>query len=119
MDAKEDGIRHEPTQRPDLGGQEVGRHEDIHVRADTLFPRRGGRALWGWREAMAFQDVAHSLVTDSVPEIGQSADDPVVAPRTILLRHAEHQRFEVFLDLRAPWRDRKSTRLNSSHLVIS
>jgi hypothetical protein len=40
---------------------------------------------------MAFQDVAHGLITDGVPEIGQGADNAIIAPGTILLRHAHHQ----------------------------
>src|SRR6266511_2146439 len=32
---------------------------------------------------MAFQDVAHGLVTDGVSEVGQSADDSVIAPGAI------------------------------------
>jgi len=40
---------------------------------------------------MAFQDVAHGLVTDDISEIGQGADDAIIPPGTILLRHAHHQ----------------------------
>src|SRR4029434_9524942 len=36
MDEKQDVIRHESAQRPDLRGEKVGRHEDIHVRTDEL-----------------------------------------------------------------------------------
>src|SRR4029450_1901772 len=50
----QDVIRHQPAQRPHLGGEEIGRHEDVNVRADELFPRRGRLALWSRRNAIAF-----------------------------------------------------------------
>src|SRR5262249_982918 len=56
VDEKQHVIRHELTQCPDLGGEEVGRYEDVHVCADELFPRRGGLPLWSWRNAMALED---------------------------------------------------------------
>jgi hypothetical protein len=47
---------------------------------------------------MAFQDVPHGLVTESVPEIGQGADNAIIPPGTILLRHTHHQRFYFLAD---------------------
>lgn len=41
--------RHQPSQCPDLSGEEVGRHEDVHVQADKLFPWNRGLALRGRR----------------------------------------------------------------------
>src|SRR5881409_871415 len=40
---KEDVIRDESAQRPDLGGEKVGRDQHIHVRTDKLLP--GGRGF--------------------------------------------------------------------------
>ena len=51
---------------------------------------------------MAFQDVAHGLVTDRVPEVGQGAHDPVVAPGAILLRHADDQRLQLLVNRGTP-----------------
>jgi len=78
MEEKQDVIRHEPTQRPDFGREEIGRHEDVHVRTDELLPRGGRLTLGGRRDTIAFQDVAHGLVTDDIPEIGQGADDAII-----------------------------------------
>ena len=47
---------------------------------------------------MALQDVAHGLVTDGVAQVGQGADDPIIAPGAILLRHAHHQRLQLLVD---------------------
>jgi hypothetical protein len=104
VDEKQDVICHQPAQGPHFRGEKIGRHKDVHVRADELLPGRGGLALWRWEEAMAFQDVAHGLVTDGIPEVGQSSDDPVVAPRAILLRDAHHQGFQLLVNLRPPHR---------------
>ena len=52
---------------------------------------------------MALEDVAHGLVTDGVAEVGQGADDAVVAPGAIFLGHAYHQRLELLVDRGAPW----------------
>src|SRR5207253_1050791 len=65
--------------------EKVGRHEDLHMRADALLPRGGGLALWRGRNAMALEDVAHGLVTHGMPQIGQCPDDAIVAPGAILL----------------------------------
>ena len=59
----------------------------------------GPRLALGSRgNAMAFQDIAHRLVTDRVPEVGEGADNPVIAPGVILPRHADDQRFELLVD---------------------
>jgi hypothetical protein len=92
---KQDVIRHEPPERPDLGGEEVGRHEDVEMRADELLPCRGGLTLGGGWKAMALQDVAYRLGTDGVPEVGQGADDPVIASGAIFLGHAHDQGLQL------------------------
>src|SRR5688572_16616285 len=61
------------------------------MRPDKLLPRGGRLAFWGRGDAMALEEVAHGLVTDDVPEIGQGTDDAIIPPGTILLRHAHHQ----------------------------
>src|SRR6266705_1967272 len=87
VDEKEYVVGYQATQRPDLSSEEVGRHKDVHVRADELLPRGGGLALWGRGDAMAFQDVAHRLVTDRIAQVGQGADNTVIAPGAVFLGH--------------------------------
>src|SRR5712691_241143 len=102
-DKEQDVIRHQPTQRPDLGGEEVGRDEDVEMRADELLPRRGGLALWRRGETMTLQDVAHGLITDGVAQIGQCPHNAIVAPRTVLVRHANDQRLQLLVNGGSPW----------------
>src|SRR2546427_12275490 len=52
---------------------------------------------------MAFQDIAYGLVTERVSEVGEGADDPVVAPGAILPRHADHQGLQLRVDRGPPW----------------
>src|SRR5438270_2558231 len=54
-------------------------------------------------DAMPFQNIAHGLVTDREPEVGQGADDPIVAPGAILLRQAHDQRLQLWIDGGASW----------------
>src|SRR2546421_10535617 len=64
VNEKQDVVRYQPAQGPGLGGEEIRRHEDVHMRADELFPRGGRLALWRRWDAVAFEDVAHRLRTD-------------------------------------------------------
>src|SRR5262249_53155998 len=63
--------------------------------ADELLPRGRLPPLRCWWESMALEDIPHSLVADGVAQIGQGADDPVIAPGTILLGHADDQGLEL------------------------
>src|SRR5262249_14621185 len=98
VDAKEHVVRHEPSQGPDLSGEEVGRYEHLHMRADKFLPR--GRCFPFWRgwDAVALENVAHRLGTDRQAQVGESADNPVVAPRAILPCHAHHQSFDLWVN---------------------
>jgi hypothetical protein len=47
---------------------------------------------------MTLEDIAHGLVTYSVSQVGQSANDPVVASGAMLPRHAHHQGLDLLVD---------------------
>ena len=51
---------------------------------------------------MALEDVPHRLGTDRQAQVGQGADDPVIAPGAILLSHAHDQRLQLRGDPGAP-----------------
>src|SRR5262249_41885968 len=103
VNEKQDVVRDQPAQGPDLGSEEIRRHEDVHMRADELFPRGSALALWRWRDAMALEDIAHRLVTDYQAEVSEGSDNPVRAPRTILLGHADNQGLQLWVNLRSSW----------------
>src|SRR5437867_3763399 len=72
------------------------------MRADELLPRCRGLTLRSRWETMPLQDVAHGLVTDAIPKVGQSPHDTVIAPRAILLGHPHNQGLQLLVDLRPP-----------------
>src|SRR2546425_9839546 len=53
---------------------------------------------------MALQGVAYGLVTDGVTQVRQCPHDAVIAPRAILLGHADNQGLQLRVDLRSSWR---------------
>src|SRR5215813_14884169 len=91
-------IGDQPTPRPDLHREEIRRHEHTHMHPDELFPRGGGLALGGRWDAVAFQDVAHGLVAEGVPEMSQGTSDAIIAPGTVLLRQPYHQGLQFLVD---------------------
>src|SRR5215510_16450916 len=103
MDEEEDVIGHQAAQCPDLRSEEVGRHQHLHVRADELLPRRGFFSLRRWGNAVALQDVADGLITDRQAQVGQRADNPIVAPGAVFLGHADHQGLELWANFWATW----------------
>jgi hypothetical protein len=95
VDEKEHVVRHQPTQGPDLGGEEVRRDQDVEMRTDELLPRGGRLPLWSRWDAVALEDIAHGLVTHGVSQVGQGSHDTVIAPGTILPRHAHDQGLQL------------------------
>ncbi len=53
---------------------------------------------------MAFQDVAHRLVTDRQTQVGEGADNTVIAPGTILLRQAHDEGLQLWVNGGTAWR---------------
>ena len=42
---------------------------------------------------MAAQNIPYSLIRHLMTEVGEGADDPIIAPAGILSRHPDHQSF--------------------------
>src|SRR5215510_7439137 len=97
MQKKQDVIRYEPPQCPDLGGEEVGRDQHVQMRADKLLPRSRRLPLWGWWEAVALENVPHRLVTDRIAQIRQRSSNAIIAPGTIVLSHADNQGLQLWV----------------------
>src|SRR5262249_25710969 len=103
MDEKEDVIGYQPTPRPHLSSEEVRRDQEIEVCADKLLPRGGALAFWRRRDTVTLEDVPHRLVADRIAQVGEGADDPIVAPGTILLSHAHDQGLQLWINGGTPW----------------
>src|SRR5712691_465951 len=67
--------------------------------ADEVLPCGGLLPLWRRREAMALEDVPHGLVTHGVSQVGEGPHNPIIAPRTIFLGHADNQGLQLCSDL--------------------
>src|SRR5436309_2858304 len=74
--------------------------------------RPGGRALTlgCGRYSVASKNVADRLITDLIPQIGQRPHNPVIAPVTVLLGHANDQLLKSSADPGSAW---TSTRLRA------
>jgi hypothetical protein len=90
MDEVEDITGDEPVSGLHLSREKVRGHQYIHIRADLLFPCRALLAFGSGWDPMAFQEIAHGLVTDGVSKIGQGTDNTIVPPGPILLGQAHH-----------------------------
>jgi hypothetical protein len=66
-------------------------------------PRGGALALWRWRETMPLEEVAHRLVTEGVPKVGQSPHAPVIATGAILPRQTDDSRLQFVVNHGTPW----------------
>ena len=88
VDEEQDLKRHQSAQGEHLDAEEVGSGEHRQVRADEGCPGRSTVALWSWRHTVAPQNVANRLIRDIVAEVGQGADDSIIAPVRIVFGHA-------------------------------
>jgi hypothetical protein len=69
VEETEEGRDEQPQPAPHHTGEKVRGHQHIHMGTDELSPSRGLLALGGGRKPMAFQDVSHRLVTDTIAQI--------------------------------------------------
>ena len=91
MDEKQHVVGHQSAQREHLRGEEVRPDQQRQVDADECRPGCRALALRCRRQSVAVQDIADRLIADLVPQIGQRPHNPVIAPVTVLPRHANDQ----------------------------
>src|SRR5688572_22695372 len=89
MNEEQNVICHQTAPCEHLCCKEVASGEHIQVRGDEVLP--GGRLapFRSRRDPMPAQNVSDRLMRDSVAEMSQSADDPVVSPARILARELD------------------------------
>src|SRR5262245_53620497 len=63
---------------------------------------------------MPLQDIANRLIADLIPQIGQRPRNPVIAPITVLLGHANNQPLDFARD---PWPARTATGFRAIELA--
>src|SRR2546425_10333494 len=85
--------------------EEIGRGQDLPVQLQELRPAHPSlAALRRWRKMMTTQDVAHGQLVNAMSQVRQSALDASIAPSRILLRHLDHELFDLLSDTRSPER---------------
>ena len=92
VNEEQDVVRHQPAPGQHLHGEEVGTGQHVDVRLDELLPGRRATPLRRWSEVVPAQDVAHGLVRDLMAQIGQRADDTIVAQTAVFARQPDHER---------------------------
>src|SRR4051812_28418524 len=78
----------------------IAGHLRRHVGGNEVLPTRVLAAFRRWRDAVAFKNVSDRLIGELMAEIGESAGNAIVAPTSVLLGHAEDQRFDFRADAR-------------------
>ena len=100
IEEEEDVVGGKPTPGQHLDSEKVAAGKHRHVRGDEVLPGGSLAAFGSGRDAVAPKHVSDSLVRDVVSEIGEGARDPIVAPTTVLLGHANDQGFDPWVDSR-------------------
>ncbi len=103
LEEKQNVLGHQPTRRPNLGGKEICRDQEVPVGAKTLAPRRRLFSLRCRGEVMPLQDSADRLVAHRIPHILQSPDNAVISPGAILLSELDDQLLYGWIDSWPSW----------------
>jgi hypothetical protein len=89
FDDKERVIRHQPADRPHLGGEEIRGGDRAPVGGQKRTPRH--RSLRHWTDPVRAEAVRDRRPRDPMSEVLQGALDSTVAPGGILPRHPDGQ----------------------------
>ncbi len=100
VDAKEDIVGLRPVLALDLGGEEVGRHENVRVSADEGLPGGIGAARRSRCEPVALQDSGNGPGRDGQQEHGEDASDTLLTPDRVLRGQALDDLLDGNLDAR-------------------
>src|SRR5262245_23472846 len=100
VEVTEERSDHQRTLRPNGTGEKVRGHQHVHVDMDELSPGHDLLTFWGGWQTMALENIAHRLVTDRQAQIGEGADDPVIAPGAILSGHPHYESLDLLVNAR-------------------
>jgi hypothetical protein len=96
---------HKSPQREDLHREKISSRQHREVSPNEFGPGGRALALRRWWYAATAQNIADRLIRDHVAQIGQSPDNPVIAPAPFFLGHANDQ----FLDFSVDWRSARGS----------
>ena len=97
---KEDDVPDQPAQGQYLDGEKVRRRQTVPMSRQEGLPRCLRTALWRGHDAVVLEDRFDRVSGDVVTEVLEPAADTRVAPRRVLLRHADDKRGDVRLRAR-------------------
>src|SRR5262245_8729292 len=103
MDEKQHVVGRQPAQRQHLRREKVGPRQQRQVGPNEGLPCGRALALRCRRQSVTSQNISHRLIGNLIPEIGQGADNPVIAPGAVLLGHANNQFLNCPLDPGSAW----------------
>jgi hypothetical protein len=95
VDGEQDIVGRGAEQSGDIHGEEVGRHQLVHLLGDEGLPGRVGRPLGSRLETMAIQDRRDGAGSEIDVQLQQLAANPLLTPGRVLLGHPDDR----FLDL--------------------
>src|SRR5215471_16596415 len=101
LDEEQHVVRYQAAPSQHLRREEIGPGEHVHVRPDELLPSRAPTTRGRWRDVVSAQDIANGLVRQVMAQVGQCADDAVVAPAPVLACKAHYQAFHCGFDPRS------------------
>jgi hypothetical protein len=70
-------------------------------------------ALWRRRHAVTAQNIAGRLIGDTISQVGDRPENPLIAPGPVLLRHPYNQFRDFFVDWRSTRASTRRDPLNS------
>jgi len=103
MNEEQDVEGGQPTGGPDFGGEEIGGPKHLLVTTNELGPSSVPFALWSASQTVPLENIADGLVGNTVTQVGQSPDDAIITPASILLGQLDDQLFHLHRDGGASW----------------
>ena len=96
------GWGHQAPPLQNFHREEVRSGQRVHVRRQEISPRHRSAALGRWSYAVTAKNVTHGLIRNRVTQVGQSADEAVIAPAGVFPRHPDDQSFQLCIDSGPP-----------------
>jgi hypothetical protein len=93
VNQKEHVNRDQTGGRPDFCSEEIRGPEHVLVEADELRPSGVALAFWDRSQPVLTQNIPDSLIRNLVAQIGQGANDAIIAPAGVVLGKLQDELF--------------------------